>query len=192
MKLFDCNTSYSDIDNEDDSLTLIENGNIVSLGKFNSNDIIHYNFSKLPTLKKIYFNKFSKNILHLISPLTNIQTIYFDELCFNVKEIFNKTNLNGNDLYNKKYNSIKCNSIGEISIDKFNFSFNTLLCFLALFPCLRLLKIRDSFKLESINIKVQYSLTTPLLLIAPIAYEADLAYYDEAERIPMLNLIKLK
>ncbi|KAI9298536.1 hypothetical protein K502DRAFT_231304, partial [Neoconidiobolus thromboides FSU 785] len=177
---------------------LIRVSNLITLGHFDFIKPTTYDLIKLPTLNQIYIKELSKKSLKSIASLPNIQTIYFDKLDFSIEDTFKKYNINGKNIYVKKYyqhisskrNLFKCKFIKQVTISYLSTTMEDFLCFLSFFPNLEVIKIKK-WNLANKYIGVSYKITSPLLLIAPTGPHMDIMCYKKLEQIAMLNWMKL-
>ncbi|KAI9299015.1 hypothetical protein K502DRAFT_326830 [Neoconidiobolus thromboides FSU 785] len=192
IKLIDKSENF--LGNEN-NLKLIRNINIITLGYFESTSLIR-DLRKLTVLKEVYVRELSKELLNSISLLSSIQTIHIDSIYSANKDIFNKSDLcdsnksryeqylaNENDIIKNKF-------IKQITVNTFKASLDEVISIISLFPNLRLIKIRK-FNLKSIDKKINYKHATPLLLVAPIPYHANIDFCNEFGKNSMFNWLKL-
>ncbi|KAI9298479.1 hypothetical protein K502DRAFT_327374 [Neoconidiobolus thromboides FSU 785] len=189
VKFIDFHGLYFDINNEYDSIELLENSNIVALGYLNPNYVINCAFLKLSSLREVYIANLSKELLISISQLSTIQTVHFGHLNSNIEKVFSNSYLKGNDAH-KEYNSIKCKFVKQIKVETLYTTFAMFLYLLSFFPNLGMFKV-ETFNLTNVHVRIDYEPTTPLLFIAPVALYMDRALFDELENDPMLDWIKL-
>ncbi|KAI9294104.1 hypothetical protein K502DRAFT_366140 [Neoconidiobolus thromboides FSU 785] len=167
--------------------------NKVILGYFDSRHSIDYDFLRLPNLKQIYVSSLDNELLKSIFFLSNIKTIQvhvFHTFGFYREMFYNISDANSKNLYTEKRGLIQCPFVKEIEVNIFASSYVNFLLFLSLFPNLEILKITDFYLMGIVDTEVELKLTTPLLLLVTIPDESNLAY-EEVEKIPMLNWIKL-
>ncbi|KAI9293797.1 hypothetical protein K502DRAFT_350626 [Neoconidiobolus thromboides FSU 785] len=196
VKIVDYEGKYLDSDNADNDLKTFEGSNIVSLGHFyptDSGGTVNYKFLRLSSLKEITVSGISKELFKQVSLLSHIQHLYINLVESNINEIFDDFDLSNDDIYNLKYDSLRCNSVKQITIESFVDSFNHFLCFLSLFPALEVLKV-DYFKLESIDMSINFKPSTgvPVLVIIRRIRDIDEADFNKLKKeASILNWMSL-
>ncbi|KAI9297000.1 hypothetical protein K502DRAFT_328609 [Neoconidiobolus thromboides FSU 785] len=150
VKFIDQSGKYFGINENYNTIKFIEEGNIACLGFLGSTYPIDNSFLKLSTLKEIFVKRLSIDVLKAIYLLPNIQKMDISEPDSGILDTIDISN-----------DSIKCNFIKQIVVNRFDNTLQDFASFLSLFPNLESIKIY-TFLPKNTNRQIRGLLKTSL------------------------------